>query len=126
MHELGIATGIVDVLRQAVPPGREAAVRRVRVRVGDLSGVAADALAFCFAAVVEGSEFGAAVLEIDRVPTRGECKDCGAGIEMDQPTFWCPNCRSPRVQLTSGRELQVADVELDDEAELTLRPYARP
>jgi hydrogenase nickel incorporation protein HypA/HybF len=81
MHELGLAESILDIVRDHVPPGREAAVRRVRVRIGEFAGVLPDSLAFCFGAITAGTPFVDASLEIERVP---------------------------------GRELRVADVELDE------------
>jgi len=115
MHELGIATGILDIVRQYVPEESASRVRRVHVRVGELAGVVPEALEFCFSAAVDGTPYRSAVLAIEHVPTTGRCKDCGAKLSMSTPTFWCAECHSPRVQMTSGRELQVMDVELDDD-----------
>jgi len=85
VHELGLAESILDLVREHVPPGRAAAVRRVKVRVGDLAGVIPESLAFCFGAIVAGTPFPGASLDIEHV---------------------------------TGRELRVAEVELD-EPELT-------
>lgn len=116
MHELGIATSILDIVRQYVPEGCAGRVRRVHVRIGELAGVLPETLEFCFSVAVEGTPYQSAVLDIEHVPMRGRCKDCGASMSMSSPVFWCPDCHSPRVQLTSGRELNVSDVELDDGA----------
>jgi hydrogenase nickel incorporation protein HypA/HybF len=115
MHELGIATSILDIVRQHVPDERGGLVRRVRVRIGELAGVVPETLEFCFSVAVEGTAFRSAVLHIEHVPMKGLCKDCGTAMSMREPVFWCPECGSPRVQLVSGREMQVEDVELDDE-----------
>lgn len=116
MHEVGIAASILDIVRQYVPEERAGLVRRVRVRIGEMAGVVPDSLAFCFTAAVEGTPYGRAVLEIERVPLMGRCQDCGASMSMSTATFWCPDCGGPRVHLVSGREMRVEDVELDDEA----------
>ena len=126
MHELGIATSIFDIVRQYVPEGRAASVRRVHVRVGDLSGVMPEALEFCFSVAVEGTPYRSAILAIEQVPMRGRCKDCGAVLSMREPVFWCPDCHSPRVQMTSGRELDVSDVELEDPGEPEGSPPQTP
>jgi hydrogenase nickel incorporation protein HypA/HybF len=115
MHELGIASGILDIVRQYVPEARAALVRRVHVRIGELAGVVPETLEFCFSVAVEGTPYRSAVLDIEHVPMRGHCKDCGTSMSMREPVFWCPECGSPRVHLLCGREMQVEDVELDDE-----------
>jgi hydrogenase nickel incorporation protein HypA/HybF len=82
MHELSLANGIFDIVRQYVPAERALLVRAVRVRVGDLAGVVPDSLAWCFSAIVSDTPYEKAWLAFN--PTTGE-------------------------------ELQVADIELEEE-----------
>jgi len=117
MHEASIAAGILDIVQQHVWASDARRVRAVRVRIGDLAGVVPDSLGFCFDAMVAGTEYGAAFLEIDRVPARGECGECGALAAIDSlPPFACPSCGSPFITVTCGDDLSVVDVELDDAA----------
>jgi hydrogenase nickel incorporation protein HypA/HybF len=117
MHELGVATAVLDIVRQHVPESQAHLVRRVRVRLGELAGVVPETLEFCFGAIVAGTPYQGAVLDLERVPVRGRCKDCGATLAMHEPVFWCPDCHSSRVRLLSGREMNVTEVELEDEQE---------
>ncbi len=71
MHELGIATSILDIVRQHVPDERAGLVRRVRVRIGELAGVVPETLEFCFSVAVEGTAYRSAVLHIEHVPMKG-------------------------------------------------------
>lgn len=109
-----MAAAVLDIVRQHVPEAQASQVRRVRVRLGELAGVVPEALEFCFSAIVAGTPYQGAVLDLERVPVRGRCKDCGATRVMHEPVFWCPDCQSPRVQLLSGRELNVTEVEVED------------
>lgn len=68
MHELSLAAGIFDIVRQHVGASQADRVRAVRVRVGEVAGVVPDSLDFCFGAIVVDTPFGSAYLEIDRVP----------------------------------------------------------
>jgi hydrogenase nickel incorporation protein HypA/HybF len=114
MHELGIAQGIVDIVRQYVPEQHGARVASVRIRVGNLSGVVPESLEFCFGAIVAGTPYESARLEIERVSTRCECSDCARPFETDEPAFMCPSCGSGNVLLLSGTDLQVVHLELAD------------
>jgi hydrogenase nickel incorporation protein HypA/HybF len=117
MHEASVATGILDIVRQHVPAADALRVRAVRVRIGDMAGVVPDSLGFCFEAIVSGTEYASAFLEIDRVPARGVCGECGLAAAIDSlPPFMCPSCSSPFITVTSGDDLAVVDVELDDVA----------
>ena len=99
MHEASIAAGILDIVQHHVPAVDGPRVRAIRVRVGDLAG----------------SEYGSAFLEIDRIAARGECSECGKVAALGSlPPFTCPACGSPFLITTSGDDLSVVDVELDD------------
>src|SRR5689334_8567636 len=114
MHELGIAQGILDIVRQYVPASRAAAVRGVTLKLGEMSGVQPESLEFCFGAIVAGTPYAGAFLAIERVPAKGRCTCCGHMFSMRAPVFVCPACRQSKVALASGNELQVVEVELDD------------
>jgi hydrogenase nickel incorporation protein HypA/HybF len=61
MHELGITRNIVAIVDEAAR-GRK--VVRITLEVGALAGVAADAIAFCFAAVTDGTALAGCALDI--------------------------------------------------------------
>ena len=115
MHELGIAQNILQIVQQSVPEKSAAAVRGIRIRVGQLSGVVAGSLDFCFSILVGQTDMQRASLEIESVPILSECKNCLHRIQMEDLGFTCPSCKSTNLQLISGRELEVVEIELADE-----------
>jgi hydrogenase nickel incorporation protein HypA/HybF len=115
MHELALAQGILDIVQQYVPERQARDIRKVRVRVGALAGVVADSLDFCFSAVVAGTPWSSARLEILSIPATASCRACGSDFGLDDPVFVCPDCGSGDVQQVAGLELQVADIELEDQ-----------
>jgi len=117
MHEMSVAQNILDVVRQHVPGDRACAVTAVRVRVGSLSGVVAESLAFCFDALVAGTPFGRSRLDIERVSTTCACDECDARFEPEGFIFVCPGCGGGRTRLLSGSDLQVVHVELESAPE---------
>lgn len=117
MHELGIAENILQIVQQSIPENRAANVRRVRIRVGQLSGVVPDSLDFCFSAIVNDTEMRQARLEIEQVPLTSECKDCRQRFQVSDMEFFCPSCQSANLELISGRELEVVEIEMADESD---------
>ena len=67
MHEMGIAAAILEVVHRYVPENRGPLVRRVHVRVGEHTPVLPESLDFCFSAVVAGTPYASATLDIERV-----------------------------------------------------------
>ena len=113
MHELSIATSIVEIVEHHVPDGRP--VRCVKVKVGAQSGVVPDSLSFCFSAIVVGSPLEGVCLEIERVPFTLTCQSCGLSFESVFGTILCPACASRETLVVSGTELYVDEIELADD-----------
>ena len=65
MHELAITEGIVTEVTEKLPDKK---ITLVRLEIGALSGVVADALRFSFDLVTEGTNMAGARLEIIESP----------------------------------------------------------
>ena len=108
MHELAITESIVAAVTEKLP-GRD--VRRVRVRVGRLSGIVPDALRFCFELATAGTALDGATLDIESTPGRGRCRECGVEFDTDDFVVMCP-CGGVDVEVLGGRELTIREVEV--------------
>jgi hydrogenase nickel incorporation protein HypA/HybF len=112
MHELSIAGGVVATVEKHAD-GRPVAV--VNLRVGTLRQVVPDSLDFYFEFVAKGTVCEGARLEIEVLPARLRCDDCGAEWELEQPLFRCA-CGSTDVEIVTGNELEVESIEIGEEA----------
>ncbi|GHG51123.1 hydrogenase maturation nickel metallochaperone HypA [Streptomyces griseocarneus] len=113
MHELSIATAIVERATELARRHDAGGVEAVRVRVGEMSGVVPDALRFSFEVAREGTVVEAARLDVEEVPARAHCAACEKEFAVGTPPFlWCPRCDSPTTRLLSGRELEITVIEL--------------
>jgi len=114
MHEMGIASSVLDAVRieAARFPGSKPS--RVGLRVGEWSGVDTESLRFCFEALVTGSNLDGLALEIDFRERRNCCAKCGTEFVVKQYDVQCPNCRSGTTAVSSGAELDIVYVELED------------
>ena len=65
MHELALTQSLVDLVTERTT-GRQ--VLAVNVRVGDLSGIVADAMSFCFDVTTAGTRLEGARLVVEEVP----------------------------------------------------------
>jgi hydrogenase nickel incorporation protein HypA/HybF len=113
MHELSVAMRIVETLAEELGGARVAAVT---VRVGAMSGVVPEALAFAWSPATRGTAFAGSRLDIEPVDAAAWCGRCRA--ERIVPAInrlRCPVCQSPLPELLRGRELEVLTVEVVDE-----------
>jgi hydrogenase nickel incorporation protein HypA/HybF len=115
MHELSIATHLVEI---AVEAAEEAGVGRVDVvhlRLGALSGVVKEALLFCYELAAEGTLLAGSQLDIEDVPLTLSCRSCGAETQLAiGQAFVCPHCTATSLEILTGKELEIVSLECGD------------
>lgn len=112
MHEMSLMASIFDILKQHLPEGAPK-VTNVTLVVGKLTNTVPDALQMAFEAFACETEFEGAELEIKVIPIRVKCQECEQESELDSPIFLCPACKSPVVQVLSGREMYIDSMEVE-------------
>lgn len=114
MHELGIASAVLDAVRDEAEKRPGARVTRIGLRVGDLAGVDRDALCFSFEVLVQGTEFDKLALQIESCPIKYRCRACGENFVVSDYLTSCPQCRLPDTECVGGTELELAFLELEE------------
>ena len=111
MHEVSIMTEALRLATDAAQAAGATRVRKLRLRIGSLSGVVPDSLRFAFDVVCHGTMAEGATLEIEVVPAACWCATCQAEFECDSFFNECPRCHDVSGELRRGREMEIADVE---------------
>ncbi|WP_369269240.1 hydrogenase maturation nickel metallochaperone HypA [Streptomyces sp. R11] len=112
MHELSIATAIIERAGELARTDGTESVSAVTVRVGELAGVVPDALDFAFEVARDGTPLAEARLVVEQIPAQAWCGPCAEEFPVGMPPFfWCPRCDEPSTDLRSGRELEIAGIE---------------
>jgi len=114
MHELGLATNILETVRTEMARRDGAHAVKVELRVGELSAVDKDSLQFCFESLVKGSDLEPLELCIDWRPHTRRCQACGDLFEVVDYNLVCPHCASTDTQFAGGDELEIAYLEIEE------------
>lgn len=113
MHELSIAHSLIETVEEALANQPDLRVIAVNLQLGVLSGVEADSLLFCFDIATADTRLAGAKLQIESVAARAFCASCGHDVSPVAPHWYrCPECRAVCAQLSAGRDLQIASVEV--------------
>lgn len=112
MHELSIATSIVDTVLQEIRRKRLPPVQTIAVRIGALSSVDPEALRFGFDVIIVDTPLAKTKLEIEFVPVQGKCRACNFEFAVQDFVFACPQCNSGQIETTRGDELDIAYLEV--------------
>jgi hydrogenase nickel incorporation protein HypA/HybF len=114
MHEFGIAQSLLEIVEKEALSYKGAKVKRITVQIGNLTGVMPDALRFAFEALRTGGIAEESSLEIEEIPLRIQCHQCGATSILEDPFLICPYCEDIDVEILAGRELQIQNMEIED------------
>lgn len=114
MHELGIASAVLDAVRNEAEKRPGARVTKIGLRIGELAGVDRDALSFSFEVLVQGTEFDKLALDIQSCPIRYRCRACNETFRVEGYVTLCPRCQLPDTECVSGTELELAYLEMEE------------
>ena len=119
MHELSIASTLVESVLDFAnsPPPKK--VLKVLLQIGEMTCVEPEQLQFCYEAVTKETEIEDSTLEIERVPAQVACPHCGyAGA----PKYWedalaaapvvtlqCPTC-GKAVETINGHDCTIRTI----------------
>ncbi len=113
MHELSIAISMIDQIVEESESRGGLDVEIVHLRLGVFSGVDKEALLFSYELACDGTRLQGSRLLIESIPLVIYCELCQT--ERMPPSLYeicCPVCRSPGQKIVSGREIEVASLEV--------------
>ena len=111
MHEYSIVQALLDRVKAEAEAHGATAVHRVRVRIGELSGVEVELLKSAYELFRERSVCAAADLEVVSAAARWICEGCGREIPSGEP-LRCADC-GLAAHLADGGEIVLERVELE-------------
>lgn len=108
-HEMAMAQDILRaVLKKASEKGLSGVIK-IKVRAGETRLVNPDYLKRGFEMASSGTIAQGAELDIKITPLRAKCRSCGGLLEGD--SLSCPSCKASDIEIASGQELLVEEVE---------------
>ena len=113
MHELGVATGIADLVTRVMDENSATRAGEITVEVGMLSCIDPSSLEFCFQAITEGTRLQSAHLKIVRIAPRAKCRACGEEYEVQLDDFRCKDCGSADFDVLTGGDVSIRYVEVE-------------
>jgi hydrogenase nickel incorporation protein HypA/HybF len=110
MHEYSIVQALVTRVEEEARARGAFAVNRLRVRIGELSGVEPDLLAAAYELFRERTVCAGAELEIVAAPAEWRCPGCARTIARGE-ILRCPEC-GRGARLAGGDEILLERIEL--------------
>ena len=113
MHELSIASSIIDSLKVKFQDER-LQITEINLQVGKLTCLLPESLQFCFDSLRQDKLVKNATLKIETINGTGFCQECNEKYPMEALYTVCPKCQTPGMEIVQGNELKIKSVEVED------------
>jgi len=129
MHELSIASGLVEKLLEFADKNPEKKIVEVRLAIGELSHIEEEQFRFCYGAITAETLLEGSTLEIERIEAMVICPHCsyrgrpkywdGALSGIPVATLECPSC-GKATEATDGKECAIKSLRCTEKTALAL------
>jgi len=113
MHEMSLAKSVLQIIEDTARAEGCARVKMVRLEIGQLAGVEAESLRFCFDVVTRDSIAQDAQLEIIETAGLGKCTQCSCETPIATLYEACPQCGSYGLSVIDGDAMRVKELEVE-------------
>jgi len=120
MHELSMASAVMETVLEIAGAHPAAQVLKVRLAIGELTHLQPEQLRFCYGAITERTRIAGSILEIETVSAEIKCSHCGyrgppkywreAWMQIPVPTLQCPECGNPG-EISQGQECAIRGIQ---------------
>jgi hydrogenase nickel incorporation protein HypA/HybF len=112
MHEISIASALIDAAIKTAEKQHASAVSKIHLDIGKLTALNPAQLEFIFYIITKNTTLQGAVLIINLIEPAIYCNTCGFKGELDlvetfhfkTPRITCPKCQNPDVTILQGNE----------------------
>lgn len=112
MHEVALATSLVDLVVESAREAGAANVGKVIVEIGALSHVDPHALRFAFETARANTVCATAEMVIEEPPGSAWCMDCDKSVVISARGEACPSCGGSKILVQSGDEMRLKAMEI--------------
>lgn len=113
MHEMSLCEDVIRLIGEQARQQHFRKVRTVRLEIGRLSCVEAEAMRFAFDAVARGTLCEGARLEINETAGEAWCGSCRKTVPVSQRFDGCPECGHYPLKITAGDAMRINDLEVE-------------
>ncbi len=111
MHELRIAEDLGAIVLEAAGRENLSKVTKVNISFGQMIQIVPDIFEFAFREIVRNSVAERAELDIEIVPVKMKCMNCGRDFQVKENLFACNICHSTDLGIIQGKELFIKSIE---------------
>jgi hydrogenase nickel incorporation protein HypA/HybF len=114
VHEAAITQAILDTALTAAGDAGAKRVSKINLVVGELAGIADEAVDMYFSLLSRGTAAEGARLVYEHVPARFTCKSCSKIYDKNGASFNCPHCGGEgTLDMDAAKECYIDHIEAE-------------
>ena len=113
MHELSIATGIVELAEEYAARENAKVITKIEIEIGVLSGIVLDSLDFAMEFAIKNTMLEHAEIHIVEIPGKAKCSSCNWEFELNDLLTPCPKCQTYNPEIVLGKEMRVSSITIE-------------
>jgi len=110
MHELSLASYLIDSVLAAAAEHDATCVEEVAVEVGVLRQVVPEAMQMAWETLTRDTLAEGAALKITEVPPSAVCRRCGRPCQVTIDRFVCPHCNHADLRIEAGNDVVLTSI----------------
>jgi len=111
MHEVSIVNDMFRIVMDVAEKENLSRIDKVHFQLGRMLQVVPEMFRFAFDSAKAGTIADEANLEIEFLPVRMKCTQCGHAFEVKGDEYSCPHCGGVDLDLLQGKELFIKSIE---------------
>jgi hydrogenase nickel incorporation protein HypA/HybF len=111
MHEIRIAEDLSLIVLDTARKENLSKVTKVNISFGQLVQIVPDIFKFAFRETIRNSIAQDAETDIEIIPVKMKCKNCGNDFQVKENLFACIGCNSTDLEIIQGKELFIKSIE---------------
>ena len=113
MHEFAITESILSIVLEKAREIKARRISHVDLLVGRLTGFVPECIQWQFEIISHDTEAAGASLTFHQPPAKLHCRRCNLDYTTDSLDLICPGCHTLEIDVLSGSELYVENMEVE-------------
>ena len=113
MHEMSVATGIINVLQSKLNDLDPCKLTAMDISIGQLAGIDESSLSFCLDTLLAERGFEPVQVRFESAPALFKCSACTWQGTPEDFTVKCPSCSQGELEIIGGRDVTLERIEVE-------------
>jgi len=87
-------------------------IKSITVAISPLSHVKPESLLEAYKTISQGTGYADISINILPLLLNMTCSSCGKDFNIDKPTFLCPSCNCPSIEMVDNKEFSIISIDI--------------